>query len=62
MGPINTAAAGSPGDFGWGGLADTYCWVDPEKSLVAILLQQYIPSLHHAGRKDFRDTVYAALT
>jgi len=62
MDPTNTAAAGSRGDFGWGGLADTYCWVDPEKSLVAILLQQYVPSLHHAGRKDFRDNVYAALT
>jgi CubicO group peptidase (beta-lactamase class C family) len=62
MDPTNTGAAGSRGDFGWGGLADTYCWVDPEKSLVAILMQQYIPSLHHAGRKDFRDSVYAALT
>lgn len=61
MDPENTAAAGSHGDFGWGGLADTYCWVDPEKSLVAILMQQYMPSLHHAGRKDFRDSVYAAL-
>ena len=62
MDPAHTGAAGSRGDFGWGGLADTYCWVDPEKSLVAILMQQYIPSLHHAGRKDFRDSVYAALT
>jgi len=24
-------------------------------------MQQYIPSLHHAGRKEFRDLVYAAL-
>ncbi len=62
MDPSNTAAAGSRGDFGWGGLADTYCWVDPEQALVAILMQQYIPSLHHAGRKDFRNAVYQALT
>jgi len=62
MDPSNTAAAGSRGDFGWGGLADTYCWVDPEQALVAILMQQYIPSLHHAGRKDFRNAVYRALT
>ena len=61
MDPANTAAAGSRGDFGWGGLADTYCWVDPKQSLVAILMQQYMPSLHHPGRKDFRDTVYAQL-
>ena len=56
-----TAAAGSLGDFGWGGLADTYCWIDPQYSLVAILMQQFMPSLHHAGRRDFRDRVYAAL-
>ena len=60
--PANTGAPGSQGDFGWGGMADTYCWVDPEQSLVAILMQQYLPSLHHAGRKDFRDAVYKALS
>ena len=57
-----TAAAGSVGDFGWGGLADTYCWVDPSRELVAILLQQIMPSLHYPGRRDFRNAVYAALT
>jgi len=57
----HTAAAGSPGDFGWGGMADTYCWVDPEQQLIGILMQQYLPSLHHAGRQDFRNCVYRAL-
>jgi CubicO group peptidase (beta-lactamase class C family) len=60
--PTQTAASGSKGDFGWGGLADTYCWIDPEKNMVAILLQQFRPSLHHAGRKDFRNAVYQALS
>ncbi len=59
--PATAAAAGTRGDFGWGGMADTYCWVDPEQELIAILMQQYLPSLHHAGRKDFRDAVYRAL-
>ena len=59
--PAQTGAAGSRGDFGWGGMADTYCWVDPQQQMVAILMQQYLPSLHHAGRKDFRDAVYRAL-
>ena len=54
-----TAAAGSAGDFGWGGLADTYCWIDPARDLVAILMQQFMPSLHHPGRREFRDAVYA---
>ena len=61
MDPAQTGAAGSRGDFGWGGMADTYCWVDPQQEIVAILMQQYLPSLHHAGRKDFRDAVYRAL-
>jgi len=61
MDPQQTAAAGSRGDFGWGGMADTYCWVDPAENLVAILMQQYLPSLVQAGRKDFRDAVYASI-
>ena len=61
MDPAQTGASGSPGDFAWGGMADTYCWVDPQQEMVAILMQQYLPSLHHAGRKDFRDAVYRAL-
>jgi CubicO group peptidase (beta-lactamase class C family) len=59
--PTRTAAAGSRGDFGWGGMADTYCWIDPAEQLIGILMQQHLPSLVHAGRKDFRDAVYAAL-
>ena len=59
--PQQAAAAGSRGDFGWGGMADTYCWVDPAENLVGILMQQYLPSLVQAGRKDFRNAVYASL-
>ena len=59
--PADTGAAGSLGDFGWGGLADTYCWVDPERKIVAILMQQFMPSLHHPGRCEFRNAVYADL-
>lgn len=63
---VNTDAAragtlGSTGDFGWGGLADTYCWVDPKESLIGILMQQYVPSLWHPGRRDFRNAVYQSL-
>jgi CubicO group peptidase (beta-lactamase class C family) len=59
--PADTAAAGSLGDFGWGGMADTYCWIDPQQQLIGILMQQYLPSLHHPGRQDFRNCVYQAL-
>ena len=52
---------GSIGDFGWGGMADTYCWIDPEEDIVGILMQQFMPSLTHSGRLDFRKAVYSAL-
>ena len=60
--PVNTGTLGSMGDFGWGSLADSYCWIDPKEKLVGILMQQFIPALHHAGRRDFRNAVYQALS
>lgn len=38
-------------------MADTYCRVDPQQQLIGILMQQYLPSLHHRGRKEYRDLV-----
>lgn len=52
---------GSAGDFGWGGLADTYHWIDPSERVIGILLQQFIPALHHPGRADFKNLVYQAI-
>ncbi|MCP3690002.1 MAG: beta-lactamase family protein [Gammaproteobacteria bacterium] len=52
---------GSVGDFGWGGMADTYCWIDPVQQIVGILMQQFMPSLTHSGRLDFRRAVYASV-
>lgn len=59
--PARVGTLGSRGDFGWGGLADTYCWIDPREELIGILMQQYAPSLTHPGRRDFRNLVYQAL-
>jgi CubicO group peptidase (beta-lactamase class C family) len=52
--------AGSPGDFGWGGLAGTMAWVDPQEKLVMILMVQDIPNLY-LYRSRFQTLVYAAL-
>jgi CubicO group peptidase (beta-lactamase class C family) len=52
---------GSTGDYGWGSLADSYCWIDPAENLIGLLMQQFVPSQHHAGRRDFRNAVYQAL-
>jgi CubicO group peptidase (beta-lactamase class C family) len=52
---------GNAGDFGWSGMADTYFWIDPKEQLVGILMQQFMPSLTHSGRLDFRKAVYSTI-
>ena len=52
---------GSPGDFGWGGYAETYHVIDPAEEIVAILMCQCVPSMHYPIRKEFRTAVYQAL-
>jgi CubicO group peptidase (beta-lactamase class C family) len=52
---------GNAGDFGWGGMADTYCWIDPKEEIIGILMQQFMPSLTHPGRRDFRKAVYQSI-
>lgn len=52
---------GSPGDFGWGGYAETYHFIDPFEDLIGINMIQCVPSMHYPIRKEFRTAVYQAL-
>lgn len=52
---------GSPGDFGWGGYAETYHFIDPVEDLIGINMVQCMPSMHYPIRKEFRMAVYQAL-
>ncbi len=61
MDPAAAGTLGSLGDYGWGGMADTYSWSDPKLQLVGILMQQLMPSMHFAGRQDFRNLVYQSI-
>ena len=56
-----TGVMGSVGDYGWGGYAETFFWIDPRESLIATLMTQYLPSQKYPIRKEFRTTVYQAL-
>jgi CubicO group peptidase (beta-lactamase class C family) len=60
--PTQAGTLGSLGDFGWGGIAGTYCWCDPKESLVGILMQSYMPEKEHKSRRDFRNSVYQGLS
>ncbi len=51
----------SVGTFSWGGIYNTYFWVDPEKELVGVLMTQLFPFDHLTIREDFKRLTYEAL-
>ena len=61
MDPQRAQMLGGIGDFGWGGMASTVFWVDPEKELTVVFLTQLSPSDSYANRKELRRLVYQAL-
>ncbi|MEO1360237.1 MAG: serine hydrolase, partial [Pseudomonadota bacterium] len=52
---------GSLGTFSWGGLANTFFWIDPVEELIAIQATQMIPSGCYPIRPQFQQLVYAAI-
>lgn len=52
---------GSHGMYSWGGLANTFFWIDPEEELIAIQATQMIPSGCYPIRPQFQQLVYAAI-
>jgi CubicO group peptidase (beta-lactamase class C family) len=61
MDPDQAGVQGSTGDYGWGGYAETYFWIDPQQRIIAILMAQFMPSLTYSIRNEFRTLVYQAL-
>ncbi|MZR31340.1 serine hydrolase [Sneathiella sp. DP05] len=61
MDPPLSQMMGSPGDFGWGGMASTVFWVDPMEDMTVLFLTQFIPSSYHPLRKELRALVYQAM-
>jgi CubicO group peptidase (beta-lactamase class C family) len=55
------AIPGSVGEYGWGGYAETYFWIDPQEELIGLLMTQYLPSQTYPIRKEFKAAVYQAL-
>ncbi|WP_372966207.1 serine hydrolase domain-containing protein [Marinobacter sp.] len=52
---------GSEGEFGWGGLASTNFFIDPEEDLVVIFMTQLMPSSSYPIRQELRALVYGAM-
>ena len=51
----------SIGDFGWGGMASNYFWVDFEKKYVAVFMTQLLPSASYPNRKELKKLVNTSL-
>ncbi len=56
-----TMQPGSEGTYSWGGLANTFFWIDPLEDLIAIQMTQMIPSGCYPVRPQFQQLVYAAI-
>lgn len=53
--------ASSVGSYSWGGIFNTYYWVDPQEQLVCVLMTQLFPYDHLNLRTEFKDLVYECL-
>ncbi len=47
----------SLGDFGWGGMASNYFWIDFKKRYTAIFMTQLLPSASYPNRKELKKLV-----
>jgi putative heme-binding domain-containing protein len=50
------------GTYSWGGIFDTYFWVDPTREMAGILMTQLYPSDHLRLREEFKRLTYEALS
>ncbi|MGE0758511.1 MAG: serine hydrolase [Pirellulaceae bacterium] len=61
----SAAGEGDPasvGTYSWGGIFNTFFFVDPQEELVGVLMTQIYPHDHLSLRSDFQRLTYAALS
>jgi CubicO group peptidase (beta-lactamase class C family) len=51
----------SSGEYGWGGAAKTYFWVDPQEEIIGLLMTQYMPQGKLPIQERFHNLVYQAI-
>ena len=49
------------GDFGWGGMASNYFWVDFKKRYAAVFMTQLLPSASYPNRRELKKLVNQSL-
>ena len=59
--PAAAGRPGSPGTYGWGGMAGTRFWVDPVEDVTALFFTQVMSPTPLPVREGIRQVVYQAL-
>lgn len=49
------------GTYSWGGIFNTYYWVDPQEEMIGLLMLQVFPKDHLSTREDFKRMAYEAI-
>lgn len=61
MDVAQSQSVGSAGEYGWGGMANTYFWVDPKEELIGIAMPQFLPDYYYPLRAQFKALTYQAI-
>lgn len=59
--PARTRTPGSLGDFGWGGMASTFFWLDPVLDLSVVFFTQLSPSSSYPARPELKALIHGAV-
>ncbi|KIC44394.1 beta-lactamase [Ruegeria sp. ANG-S4] len=59
--PARARAPGSVGDYGWGGMASTYFWIDRKHDMTAVFFTQLSPSSSYPSRAQLKALVHGAM-
>ncbi len=59
--PERDTANGSVGNFGWGGAANTFFWIDFAEQMIPLIMIQYQPFMPCPIEDTFKNLVYQAM-
>ena len=58
---VRSRTLGSVGNYGWGGFASTWFWIDPEEELIVVFMTQLLPASAYPLRDELKTLIYQAL-
>lgn len=65
MNPVAYEGGRSAGSLAWAGIANTFYWIDPQKSMCAVVMMQFLPFCDAEAMgllRDFERTVYSSIS